>query len=51
MARMVGKVKRMWYGQCKRGCCDIPISKTTVNRNEIRQAFKDAEEEMDDDGD
>lgn len=46
MARMIGKVKKMWYGQCKRGCCYMRHSKTSVKREELGLAFKDAEAEM-----
>lgn len=47
MARMIGKIHKMWYGQCRRGCCYIPLSKTTIKREETERALKEAQEEID----
>jgi hypothetical protein len=46
MAKMIGKVRKMWYGQCRYGCCYMRHSKTGVKREEMALALKDAEEEM-----
>jgi len=43
---MIGKLKKMWYGQCKYGCCYMRTSKTMVKRHEEALAYKEAEEEM-----
>lgn len=48
MARMIGKVKKMWYGQCKRGCCYMRHSKTGVKREELKLSLSDAQAELDD---
>lgn len=46
MAKMIGKVRKMWYGQCKYGCCYMRHSKTAVKREETALALREAEEEM-----
>lgn len=51
MAKMFGKIRKMWYGQCKYGCCYMRHSKTGVKREEMALALREAEEEMADDGD
>jgi hypothetical protein len=51
MPKMYGKIKHTWFNSCRRGCCDTDISKTTIKREELAQAMKDAEEEMSDDSD
>jgi hypothetical protein len=43
---MLGKIHDMYYGQCKRGCCDLPPNKTAVKRGEMSLALRDAEAEM-----
>jgi hypothetical protein len=48
MSKMFGKVKHTWFNPCRRGCCYADIPKTTTKRAELKQAFKDAEEEMED---
>jgi hypothetical protein len=45
MAKMIGKIRKMWYGQCKYGCCYMPHSKTAVKREEMSLALHEAEEE------
>jgi uncharacterized protein YutD len=47
MARMIGKVRKMWYGQCKYGCCYMRSSKTATKRAEESLALREAEQEMD----
>ena len=51
MAKMIGKIRKMWYGQCKYGCCYMRHSKTGVKREEMALVLREAEEEMADDGD
>lgn len=51
MARMIGKVKKMWYGQCKYGCCYMRSSKTATKRAEESLALHEAEEELYDERD
>lgn len=43
MAKMYGKLRKMWYGQCKYGCCYMPTSKTTIKREETALALTEAE--------
>lgn len=45
MAKMYGKLRKMWYGQCKRGCCYMPTSKTSVKRDEMNLVLREAEDE------
>lgn len=46
MAKMFGKLKKMWYGQCKYGCCYMRSSKTHTKHAEEALAMKEAEQEM-----
>jgi hypothetical protein len=47
MAKMIGKVRKMWYGQCKYGCCYMPHNKTAIKREEMELALREAEDELD----
>lgn len=46
MAKMYGKLRKMWYGQCKRGCCFMPTDKSSLKRQEEALAFREAEDEI-----
>ncbi len=50
MARMYGKIKYKFFNSCRRGCCTIDYDKATVKRAEEALAFKEAKEEMEEDG-
>lgn len=51
MAKMYGKLRKMWYGQCKRGCCYMPASKSSIKREEMTLVLREAEDEMYDERD
>lgn len=50
MARMYGKIKFKYFNSCRRGCCTIDYDKATVKRAEEELAFREAKEEMEQDG-
>lgn len=50
MAKMYGKIKYKYFNSCRRGCCTIDYDKATVKRAEEALAFKEAKEEMEEDG-
>lgn len=50
MARMYGNIKFKYFNSCRRGCCTVDFDKATVKRAEEALAFKEAKEEMEQDG-
>ena len=50
MARMYGNIKYKFFNSCRRGCCTIDFDKRTVKRAEEELAFREAQEEMEQDG-
>jgi hypothetical protein len=48
MAKMIGKVRYLYYPQCRFGCCKTEVSKKHVLRDEEAQWRQEAFDEMDD---
>lgn len=46
MAKMFGKIKHTWFNSCRRGCCLADTNKASVNRDEMKTALTEAEQEM-----
>jgi hypothetical protein len=46
MAKMIGKMQRSFYPQCKFGCCGIEVRRSHVKNEEERQWKSEAEEEI-----
>ena len=47
MARMIRNVK--WHQNCRYDCCVFRQDKATTKREELKLAFKEAAEEMEED--
>lgn len=46
MAKMIGKMQRSFYPQCKFGCCGIKVRRSHVKNEEERQWKAEASEEL-----